>query len=336
VTSVRVERRTRVDDELLDQLGVASTRFYRAELDRIQLAQAGHGTTTYLVAYDDGRPAGLAPVYTASPPWHPDTDPDALFPSAGPAKLCLAGSYGLHANYLTVSGSGPGGLAGLVAQTLVDEACTVARADDCRYVMLPYLDRTQAGWLDTCRDAASVAIHEKAVLPVEWRDFDEYVSWLPHRRRASVRQERRRFRDCGVDVRERSMADVAGEVAPLLAATEQRHGRTADAQQIEFHYSLLGMELGDDFVALVGYLDGRPVACSVLLTCGDRWIVKAWGCDYSALVDAFVYFNLLFYEPVCRAGERGIAVLDYGLGGLDSKTRRGCTLEPLHTMLIDA
>ena len=321
---MRVERRTRVDDELLDQLGVASTRFYRAELDRIQLAQAGHGTTTYLVAYDDGRPVGLAPVYTASPPWHPDADvPD------GVTKLCLVGSYGLHANYLTVAGPD-------TAHTLVDEACTLAREDGCRSVLLPYLDRTQAGWLGAYRDAAPVAVHEKAVLPVEWRDFDEYVSWLPHRRRASVRQERRQFHACGVEVRERPMAEVAGEVAPLLAATEQRHGRAADAQQIEFHYSLLGMELGEDFVALVGYLDGRPVACSVLLTCGDRWIAKAWGCDYAALVDAFVYFNLLFYEPVSRAGDRGVGVLDYGLGGLDSKTRRGCSLEPLHTFLIDA
>ncbi|WP_176985088.1 GNAT family N-acetyltransferase [Asanoa ishikariensis] len=325
---MRVEDRTRLDDDLLDELGVASTRFYRAELERIQLAQRGHGTTTYAVARDAaGRAVGMLPVYVTTPPWHPVSDPDALFGYGG-STLCVAGSYGLYENYLTAP-------AAPVATALVERARALARAAGSPHVMLPHLDAAQAGWLDGY-DAVAAAECDKAVLPVTWRSFEEYVSWLPARRRTPVRRERSRFRDSGVEVRERPMSEVAGELAPLLAATERRYGHAADPRQIEFHYTLLAMDLADDFVALVAYLADRPVACSLLLACGDRWISKAWGCDYAAAGNQFLYFNLLFYEPVRRAIERDIAVLDYGTGGLETKTQRGCVREPLRTVLVAA
>ena len=333
--AVRVEDLARLDDDLLDELGVASTRFYRAELERIQLAQRGHGTTTYAVARDAaGRAVGMLPVYVATPPFHPAADPGALFGSsyAGASKLCVAGSYGLYANYLTV---GPHAPAGPIATALVERARALARAAGCPHVMLPHLDAPQAGWLDAYEAAAAVEC-DKAVLAVSWRSFEDYVSWLPTRRRTPVRRERSRFRDSGVEVRERPMTEVAGELAPLLAATERRYGRTADPHQIEFHYTLLAMDLADDFVALVAYRADRPVACSLLLACGDRWISKAWGCDYTVAENQFLYFNLLFYEPVRLAIERKIAVLDYGTGALESKTQRGCVRERLRTVLVAA
>jgi uncharacterized protein len=335
---MRVEIVPKVDDDLLRELGVASTRFYGAELERIQLAHMGHGTTTYVVARDSaGRAVGLAPVYIARPPWHPAMDLAAPGAVADETTLCLVGSYGVYANYLTIGASLSDGAAVRVAGALIEQACSVARAAGCRLLMLPYLDPAQARLVEAYEDAAAaVTDRDKAVLPVAWGSFDEYVSWLPARRRTPVRRERRRFQDSGIKVRERRMADVAGEVAPLLAATEQRHGRAADPEQIDFHYTLLGMYLEEDFFALVAYQADRPVACSLLLACGDRWISKAWGRDYAAAGDPFLYFNLLFYEPVSRAIERGIGVLDYGLGGLETKTQRGCAVERLRTLVIAA
>ncbi|MEV4534074.1 GNAT family N-acetyltransferase [Asanoa sp. NPDC049518] len=325
-----VEELTRLDDDLLDELGVASTRFYRAELERIQLAQRGHGTTTYVVARDAaGRAVGMLPVYVTTPPWHPVCNPAALFGSAyadGP-RLCVAGSYGLYENYFTATDAP-------VAGALVDRARALARAAGCEQVLLPHLDPPQARWVGAYETAAVEC--DKAVLPVIWGSFEEYVSWLPTRRRTPVRRERRRFRESGVEVRERPMSQVVGELAPLLAATERRYGHAADLRQIEFHYTLLAMELADDFVALVAYLADRPVACSLLLACGDRWISKAWGCDYAAAGDQFLYFNLLFYEPVRLAIERSVSVLDYGTGGLETKTQRGCVRERLRSMLVSA
>ncbi len=338
---LRVEHAAKVDENLLDQLGVPSTRFYTGELDRIQLAQRGHGATTYVVARDANEHAvGMAPVYVTSTPWHAAVDPAVLFdPSlpVSPSTLGLAGSHGVYANYLSGGARVDDRDAAQVAGVLVEQARAIARAAGCEYVMLPYLDETQARWLEAYwPSAAAVSVCEKAVLPVSWHSFDDYVSCLPTRRRTGVRRERRRLRESGIDVRELRMVDAAGELAPLLVQTEKRYGRDADPRQIEFHYTLLGMHLDEDFTALVAYQRDRPVACSLLLACGNRWISKAWGCDYTALDDPFLYFNLTFYEPVIRAIERGFEVLDYGLHALDSKTQRGCTVQRLQTILIAA
>ncbi|WP_433389470.1 GNAT family N-acetyltransferase [Micromonospora sp. KLBMP9576] len=339
---MRVERLNRLDDALLDRLGVASTRFYGAELERIQLAQRGHGTTGYLVAREaDGTVLGMTPVYSAVPPWHPTVDPGVIFEPAVPLggeRLFLAGSYGVYANFLTVAADVPPARAATVAAALVDEARAMARAEGSGHVLLPYLDGTQAGWLDSHGYRALAAdTRAKAVLPILWDSFDEYVSWLPSQGlRTSVRRERREFLDAGLVVREERMTEVVGRIAPLLVQTERRHGNDLDVQQVEFHYTLLAMGLREDFTALVAYADGEPVACSLLLACGNRWILKAWGCDYATAGGSFLYFNLLFYEPVGRAASRGIESIDYGLGGLGAKTRRGCTEQRLRTILIGA
>jgi len=337
---MRVEDLARIDTELLDRLGVASAGHYLGELERIQLAQRGQGTTRYVVARDgSGRPLGMLPVYTSDPPWHPVADPVTLFglPAAaiGP-RLCLAGSYGTYANFLTVAASVTADAAETVALTLVDRARAVAREAGSAYVVLPYLDETQARWL-AGRDVAAVHTREKAALPVVWDSFDAYVASLPARRRTGVRRERRRFLDSAFEVREERVVDAAPRLAPLLAQTERRYGREADPRQMAFHYTLLGTYLADDdFVALVAYREQRPVACSLLLTSGTRLISKAWGCDYAAAGDNFLYFNLTFYEPIIRAIARGVEVLDFGLGSLESKAQRGCGMERLQTVLIAA
>ncbi len=335
---MRVKELARIDTGLLDELGVVSTGYYNGELERMQLAQRVQGTTRYVVARDaSGRAVGMVPVYTTGPPWHPVVDPLALFALSADAigsRLCLAGSHGTYTNFLTIGTSVAAGGAAPIARTLVERARAVAREAGAVYVMLPYLDQAQARWLAACQGTVAVDVREKAVLRVVWDSFEDYVASLPTARRTGVRRERRRFHDSGVDVREERVVDAAARLAPLLAQTEQRYGRQADPRQIAFHYSLLGMHLGDDFVALVAYRQRRPVACSLLLSCGGRLISKAWGCDYAAVGDQFLYFNLTFYEPIIRAIERGVEVLDYGLGSLESKVQRGCAVERLQTMLI--
>jgi predicted N-acyltransferase len=149
-----------------------------------------------------------------------------------------------------------------------------------------------------------------------------------------VRRERRRFADSGIEMREERVVDAAARLAPLLAQTERRYGRATDPGQIAFHYTLLGMHLGGDFLATVAYRRDRPVACSLLLRSGNRLISKAWGCDYAAAGGHFLYFNLTFYEPIVRAIERRIEVLDLGLGSLSAKEQRGCAVERLQTVLV--
>lgn len=337
---MRVAELGYVDAGLLDQLGVAAAKYHAGELEFHHLAQLRRGSSvSYLVAQEaHGKPVGVLPVYTATPGWEAAVDPAALFepPLPGtPGKLCLAGSPGTYENHLAVAASIHGSEARRVARALAEGARSLARDAGCPYVMFPYLDERQALWLEEYRPAATaVNVRHKAVLPVTWGSFDDYVMWLPHKRRPGVRRSRRRFLRSAIDVREQPLVDAATGVAPLIAQTEKRYGRDIQPEQVASYFMLLGTHLDDDGVALVARKNGQPIASSIVLICGDRWILRAWGCDYAALGDEELYFNLVYYEPIARAIERGAGLLDFSVGTLRTKTLRGCATEPLHTILI--
>lgn len=339
---MRVEEVGSVGADLLDELGVASARYSGGELELLHLAQLRRGSSiSYLVARDArGKPLGLAPVYTAAAEWEDAVDPAALFEPPVPItspKLCLAGSPGTYENHLALASSTHRPEAMRVARVLVEGSRSLARNAGCPYVMFPYLDERQSTWLEEYRAAATaVSVRHKAVLPVIWDSFEDYLMWLPHGRRQDARRSRRRFLRSEIDVCEHPLADVAIDVAPLIAQTEKRHGRDVEPEQIASYFMLLGTHLDDDGFVLVANKNGRPVASTVILACGNRWIIRAWGCDYAALGDEELYFNLVYYEPIARGIGRGAALLDFGVGALRPKEWRGCVTQQLHTMLIAA
>jgi predicted N-acyltransferase len=337
---MRVDNVGRVDADLLDQLGVESPTYRLGELERFHVAEHRRGSDiSYLVACDEhGIPVGMMPVYIAGPPWEPTVDPASIFDPPAPmggAKLCLAGSAGAYANFLEVGAAIRGAVAARVATALVEQVLVVARDAGCRHVLLPYLDEAQSLWLheyDTMATARSV--RHKAVLPVDWDSFDDYLGWLPSHRRRRVRHERRVFERSGIDVREARLVDVAAKLAPLLTQTENRYGRDVNREQMEFYLLMLGMHMEGDSFTLVAYRNERPVAFSLALLCSDRWVMRSWGCDYASVGREGFYFNLVYYEPIVRAIERGARLIDFGVGALEAKTLRGCRLEPLWTILV--
>jgi len=62
---------------------------------------------------------------------------------------------------------------------------------------------------------------------------------------------------------------------------------------------------------------------------GDTLHVRAVGLDYERLVDAAEYFNLVYYETVRIAVERGVRWLHPGIESADTKALRGARLRPL-------
>jgi uncharacterized protein len=337
-----IEELGNVDADLLEQLDVTSVKYFGGELELQHLAQLRRGSSvSYLVARDArGKPVGLAPVYTATPTWEGTVDPAVIFDppvTVTPPKLCLAGSPGTYENHLTVAASLHGPEVRKIARALVEGARSLARDAGCPYVMLPYLDERQELWIEDLRAAATaVNVQHKAVLPVIWESFDDYVRWLPHGRRPDVRRSRRRFLQSEIDLREQPLVEVATDVAPLVAQTEKRYGRDIQPDRIASYFMLMGTLLDRDCFALVAYKDGRPAASSIIMTRGDCWLVRGWGCDYPALGAEELYFNLVYYEPIARGIERGAVVVDLGVSSLGPKRWRGCVTKQLHTILIAA
>ncbi|RDI23119.1 GNAT family N-acetyltransferase [Lentzea flaviverrucosa] len=328
-----------LDPVELDQLAVGSPALYRADLARLEMAQLGRGSDVgYLSARTgDGRCAGLVPWYAVHPPFDESVDPVSLFGSPPDVRqLLLAGSPGRSVNFLAVGADAdePGRLR--VVDQLVDELKLAARALGARFILFPHLTAGQTRLLGPLLPGPIASnSQQKAVLPVRWSSFDEYVSWLPHGRRAAVRSERRRFLQSDVVIREHPLDDVTEEMAPLLAQTESRYGRDLTPDQMELYLATIAAFHGDNASVLAVWRGEQPVAFALLIDGGSTWDVRAWGRDYSLPGDDALYFNILFYEPIIRAAERGVGLLDFGTGSLRSKALRGCDLEELTTVLLE-
>ncbi len=337
---MRTETLTRVPAEVVDELGVATPAYRLGELERHHVVQRRRGAAVSYVVARDGTDAavGLLPVYLSSQPLDPSLDPDVVFPGGRPPEtgstLCTAGTAGGYANHLLLSPALGGPQAARAACALIQTARGLAARAGSPHVLVPDLDATQARWLaDLDAVALATATREKGVLPIGWDDFDGYTAALPRKRRWQVRQERRAFAESGIDVCDEPLEDVAAELAPLLAQTQNRHGDAADPAETEFYLAMLAMNPGATTRALVGYRTGKPVAFSVVLVRGDDWAIRAFGRDY-ATPDHSQYFNLTYYEPIARATAAGAGMIDFGVGSLPAKRFRGCRLEPLRSLCI--
>lgn len=336
---MRTEEVDKVSGDLLDELGITASDHVLDELERHHVVERQRGTPiTYLVVRrTSGAALGLLPVYQLSRPYGASLAPESIFddePSASGSQLCSAGGAGGYRNHLVLRSPIAPACAAGAARALISAAQEVALAAGCPQVLIPDLDPAQARWLAEFEaKAIAVATRDKAVMPIEWGHFSEYLATLPRKRRWQVRQERRVFADSGIVVRDEPLSAVAAEVAPLLAQTQQRHGDTVGPLEAEFYLAMLAMTPGSEVRALVGYLSGKPVAFSVVHRRGGTWAIRAVGRDYAA-PDHSQYFNLTYYEPIARAIADGATLIDFGVGSLSAKRFRGCRLQPLRSLLI--
>ncbi|MYW69879.1 GNAT family N-acetyltransferase [Streptomyces sp. SID8379] len=336
---MRTEEVDRVSLDLLDELGVTASGHVLEELERHHIVEHRRGARiTYVVARStSGVALGLLPVYQFSRTYEASLVAaslvDELSLSAG-SRVCSAGGAGGYRNHLALSAAIDPACATAAAGALVSAAREIASGAGCPQVLIPDLDPAQAGWLAEFEpEAVADTTRDKAVMPIEWGHFSEYLAALPRKRRWQVRRERHAFATSGIVMRDEPLSSVAAEVAPLLAQTQQRHGDSADPVEAEFYLAMLALTPGSEVRALVGYLSGRPVAFSVVHRRGDTWAVRAVGRDYAA-PEHSQYFNLTYYEPIERAITDGAALIDFGVGSLSAKRFRGCRLEPLRSLLL--
>ncbi len=330
----------KVSGDLLDELGITASDHVLGELERHHIMERRRGTRiTYVVVRrrSGGDALGLLPVYQLPRPHEASLAPESIFddePTSTDSPVCSAGGAGGYRNHLVLRSPIAPACAADAARALISAARRVASAVGCPRVLIPDLDPAQARWLAEFEtEAIAAATRDKAVMPIEWGHFSEYLAALPRKRRWQVRQERRVFADSGIVVRDEPLSAVAAEVAQLLAQTQQRHGDAAGPLEAELYLAMLAMTAGSEVRALVGYLSGAPVAFSVVHRRGGTWSIRAVGRDYAA-PDHSQYFNLTYYEPISRAIADRTALIDFGVGSLSAKRFRGCRLEPLRSLLI--
>ncbi|HEX6344836.1 GNAT family N-acetyltransferase [Umezawaea sp.] len=169
------------------------------------------------------------------------------------------------------------------------------------------------------------------VLDVEWTDFEGYLARRPRGRRGSIRRERGQYLASGLTTAVHESTAVLGERTALLQVRlADKYGVAASVESVLEDYRDLASTLDDDVLVFTADRDGTAVGVCVCLRDGDTLHIRSVGFDYSAIGDAFVYFNLMFYEPLLWGLDAGVRRFRFGNGAYRAKELRGCRLEPLH------
>lgn len=278
----------------------------------------------YAVALDEGRTAGLVPVYPALGCHYAGLVSADLFPGQEAARLWRRGAW-IGSDGTTSSSLAGAGRPG-VAEALMATAIALAADGGPDHICLPYLDDDQYRAATAVAPAAGTLTSERgeAVLDLSFDTFEEYVRGLPSRRTA-IRRERRRFLTSDLAVRCRPVAEVTSDLAGLLVQVERKYGvQTSHAAEGAYLAGVAG-SMGRAGAALMAYDGDRPVAGSVLWDLGADWRVRCWGCDpdHPAVRRDHLYFNLMYYEPMLRARAAGARRLQLGTGSLNTKVLRG-------------
>jgi uncharacterized protein len=225
-----------------------------------------------------------------------------------------------------------------ILEALFERAVEVARERGAHTVAAMYLPPS-AYDVAAARLEGAVAwfagAHARIDVPESWSTLGDYLASLKHSRRAQIKRDLTRFATSGYRVYERPLADVYGDVAPLVANLNARHGLDVRPDEMEVWLELRAAALGERAAVYLCESSDRLVACSIVYESADELYLGGVGFDLERRsLDGRAYFALAFYMPLERAIRARRRVFHLGPGASDAKVRRGARLEPLWTLVL--
>lgn len=159
-------------------------------------------------------------------------------------------------------------------------------------------------------------------LDLKWASFEEYLAFLPSKKRREIRRTQRRAVREGIVV-EPAIPEDAFDA--MVADVTRRHGGTR--HYLPGLFRTAATALGPDLTLLAARRDGAPAGCIALLRSGDDLVVRWIGRDYSLTTGTAVYHALLT-ACVRSAIGSGARTLRFGAAAYSSKKQFGVELEP--------
>jgi hypothetical protein len=296
----------------------------------------------YLAVRDEARLLGVLPVYLATGPRQAAVDafydPAAVFvePSGAgdPARWRPALVAGGRAGYETELLLRPGLPAATrreVLAAIVARLRRLAKVWGVDATAFMYLTPDAARELGPVLGARPLLATASASVPLAGCDtFDDYLGRLGGHRRRRVRHEIQEFARGGLTIREARLSDTVGVLAPLLAEHHGRYGLAEDGAMLAAHLGRHAEHLDDLARVLLCQDGGRTVGALLAYEWEDGWYARAVG-----LADGLrgAYFNLVYYEPIRLAVQRGAARYAVGPSTIGAKVKRGAVLEPRWSLL---
>jgi hypothetical protein len=162
--------------------------------------------------------------------------------------------------------------------------------------------------------------------------FEAYVSAVRPSMRSAIRREQRDFaRAVDRVVIDDASRLLAPDLVPLLAMQRKKYGYTDTEAAYRDRLARVG-SYGDGVKVLVAEQAGRALGFIALVLDVEhgRLVPRLFACGDN---DVFVYFNLVFYEPVRVAPLWGSGSIALGSTAYRAKLLRGARLAPRSTWL---
>ena len=203
-------------------------------------------------------------------------------------------------------------------------------------------ERACVGMYLTTRDALAICgagvtaqpvlLGADAWLHVPPGGWSAWLDSLTSRQRVKkIRKEVRRFREAGYEITHMPLSECYESLAVAAASTQSKYGNAGSPE--DYLATLRRYVDGMGIAAKVAVCSRRgdhPVGFCIYFVWGDTVFLRWCGFDYKRLVDgAAEYFNLLYYDQVELAAERGVRWIHAGIKSPEAKARRGAELRPL-------
>jgi predicted N-acyltransferase len=210
---------------------------------------------------------------------------------------------------------------GIVAGMLAAMGDLAAR-EHASFSRVDYLPSDDPAWhsLDT-RGYMRLRMCAETSLEIRWPAFQDYLAWLPSRKRKHIARMQRRALQEGIVVeRLQPSAATAPRLAHLIDNVLDRYHE--HERYIPELFTTAATILGDDLILLVARQEGRITGCATLLRSGDEIAAKWLGLDYSRTRDTGTYHRLLV-ECVAQALALGARRLRTGATAYETKQHFG-------------
>jgi predicted N-acyltransferase len=157
--------------------------------------------------------------------------------------------------------------------------------------------------------------------------FDDFLAALKSSKRKTIRKERARVREQGVDIEvltgEALTPDIWDAFYPFYRATVDK--RWGGAYLSKGFFRRLGATMADHIVLMMARHHGRYIAGALNLLGEDTLYGRIWGCRRGF---EFLHFEACYYQAIEFAIQRGLARVEAGAQG-PHKLQRG--YEPVAT-----
>ena len=159
--------------------------------------------------------------------------------------------------------------------------------------------------------------------------FDDFLATFNSRKRKSLKRERRRVAEQGIQLQTRSGSEITEadwecfyRFYQMTYAKRSGHGGYLNRE----FFIRLGQTLPEHCVMVLASLDGEPVAGSLCLRSDNTLFGRYWGCTRE--LDC-LHFEACYYQGIDYCIREGLARFDPGAQG-EHKIQRGFT--PIQTV----